>query len=541
MTWTPNATFAAALASRQRDELFAVEVSGHATVFTTGPVTAATWSYEKSLAELEVEPASVDIARGRWTLGGMSFSLVDRSGAARDLASLADLAGRTVTLWFGFLGVSQANFERVGTYTIERASIEGYGRIRFECIEPFPELGRSIASSLGTGERKTLTRNARAESTRIYVDSTFGIEAGQAVAIGDERQVAVRTVDSVGHDFEADPVVYWVDLTASLGFETAEFGTLAPCRALRGNLVNMLVRLLVDDFALVGSIQTDFPIDEAAGPWQAKDGYGVPLSRLDVADIKAQRDTYISTVSGMIVFAAREDDGRGWLDRACHGAVQLISRRNGLLTVRSTLIPFSAASPPTITPGTASLWSWSREFTALYNRILVDGDMWDGRTKQIATVEDAASIAATGPRELRVVSPWIRTALNGEGVAGAIGGRILARTTAGVERIACQDSLGRAGIEAGDLVLVTHEHLPDTSGPGAMTDCIAEVAAAGIDHASAALALELRRYPLARGGLIAPDSQADYGSATALEKATYAFISDDSGLLPDGKSGNTWV
>jgi hypothetical protein len=541
MTWSPNVTFAALLDHRQRDEVYAIEISGHGTVFTTGPVTSPTWTYVQTLGDIEIEPGSIDVAKGRWKLGALRFALGNGGGTARAVAALADLAGRTVTLWMGFLGLAQANWEKIGTYTIEGARIEEYGRYVFRCIEPFPELTRTIASSLGAGQRKTLTRTARATSTRIYVESIDGIAAGQDVAIGDERQVAVRTVDSVGSDTVADPVVYWVDLTTMLGFETAEFGSLAPCRAIRGNVVNMIVRMLVDDFATVGSIQTDFPLDEARGPWQTHDGYGVPLARLDVADIKAQRDAYIANLGGTIVMTEAEDDGRGWLDRACHGVLQLVSRRNGLLTVRSTLIPFTGSSPLTISREVADGWSWDRAFVAAHNRILVDGDEWAGQTQQLAVVEDAASVAQIGPRELRVSSPWIRKEQNGEAIAAAIGGRLLARTVAGVETIECRPGIGAATLEAGDLVLITHDELPDTSAAGAMDGALAEVSEAAIDQPANALALTMRRYPNARGGLIAPNTQVDYGSASALEKAKYAFISDDNGLLPDGKSGNTWV
>ena len=56
-----------------------------------------------------------------------------------------------------------------------------------------------------------------------------------------------------------------------------------------------------------------------------------------------------------------------------------------------------------------------------------------------------------------------------------------------------------------------------------------------------ATVLSVRCYPWARAGLIAPDDQVDYGSASGAEKATYAFICLDTGLMADGKIGYTWA
>ena len=47
-------------------------------------------------------------------------------------------------------------------------------------------------------------------------------------------------------------------------------------------------------------------------------------------------------------------------------------------------------------------------------------------------------------------------------------------------------------------------------------------------------------YSSGREGLLAPDSAADYASADATARATYAYQTDDSGQEPDGSSGYVW-
>ena len=541
MTWSPNATFAALLDDQQRDELYAVEISGHGTVFTTGPVSSASWTYVQSLGDIEIEAGKVDIARGSWELGTMNFNLENRDGSAAALASIADLAGRTVTLWMGFRGLAQANWEKVGTYTIEKASIEEYGAYAFECIEPFPELGRALASSLETGLHATITRPVNFGATRIYIDDRTDFALGMTVAIYDGYRYMIRTISAIGYETVSGDAQSYIDVPAADQFISVN-GTVARCLSIAGNPVNIAVRILVDDFATVGSIQTDFPITAAYGAWTAGDGFGVPLARLDVAAIKAERDARMSTLVGQVIFEQLQDDGRGWLDDLCHGVMQLVARRNGLLSIRSCLLPSAAGTPPTIDDTNARDWAWQRSFSDAYNRVIVEGDLLGRETKQLALVEDAGSIAAIGRRELVVRSPWLRSALSGETSAMIIGGRLLARTTSGVENLACVASVGRSVVEAGDPVLLTHPYMPDTGAGGVpMSGAVAEVAAAALSLPDNGIHLETRRYSYARGAAIAPDSQVDFGSATSLEKSLYAFITEDSGLMPDGSAGYTWV
>lgn len=542
MTWSPNASFAALVDDREREELFAVEVSGHATVFTTGPVTSASWSYVQTLAVGSIEGGAVDIAAGTWQLGALEFSLIDRSGTARALAAVTDLAGRTVSLWMGFRGLAQANWEKIGTYTIETCSIGEKGRYDFRCIEPFPQLGRALADSLGSGIRKTITQPAVVGSTRIYVEDRDDLEIGMTVVLYDNSRYTIGTISSIGTEYSAGTPTYFVDLSSGTDVFVAVNGTLARCLSLRGNPVNIAVRILVDDFALAGSIQTDFPLDAADGAWTTGDGFGVPLANLDTAAIKTERDARMSTLSGQVILERRIESGRSWFDTICHGLMQMIVRRSGLLSVRSCLIPSAAGvSPLTIDSSNAQDWQWERSFVDAANRVIVEGDVLGDVARQLSVAEDAASIAAIGRRELIVTSPWLRTALNGEQHALIIGGRLLARTTSGVETVSCRASVGRSAVEPGDVVYLTHPFLPDTGGTGAMSGAVAEVAEASLSHAENGLSVTVRRYPYARGAAITPDGQVAYGSASSGEKAQYAFICQDDGLMPDSTPGYTWV
>lgn len=498
MTWAPNANFQAALTERQDAPVWAVEFEGHATVYTTGPVRGATWTYKPILIVDRLEAGGLDPLTSAIDLGELSFALVDRDGEALDLVSteassapLATLAGATVTLWWGFRTLDQSDWEIAGRFRVTSISIAEYGRVDFAAGDPFPELKRPLFAGFGD-----------AAATRVTA-------LAQATAVG---------------------------------FKVYEDASVTRCWILEGHPVNILARLLLGDFATSGAIQTDFPLSAVNGAWTASDGFGIPSTFIDVDQIKAERDEYLSGYTGRLVVTRVEDGGASHLADFLRGFGFLFFRRSGKLAFRGYHLPIpDTISPQTVDADAAHDWEFQRAFDSVATKVIVRGNRVGSSSRTILEKTDDEALAALGTFETTIDSPWLWTDQDASRWAETIAARWLVRFARGHSVILARADQRKALIEPGDAVNVSHPEMPDTSTGAALEDAPCEVIASAPILRDGELELELWRYAHVSAGLVAPESQPDWSAATAAQRLRYAFISDEQGRNPDGTPGDVWL
>lgn len=546
MTWTPNGTFGTALSSRQKAVRFAVEFAGYSTVFTTGAVSSASWTYKRLLSMADIDNGEIDPRSGRTTLSQIKFHLVDDGNEIRNLISserktpaLANMGGRIVTLWMGFAGLAQANWEVVGRFAVEEVELVEPGRYRFTARDPFQQFALPLFGSLLDTARTQIKVAAAIGVSTIEVQDNAKFTTGDSVLLFDGLLEQWTTISGLSGPEITQKFIYLTDPTI-LALSTN--ATIVKARRIRGNPINIAMRLVLDDFATVGAIQTDYPITTVSGTFVAGDGFGVPSTLIDKTAIQAERDTFMSDLVGEIRLVSRVDDGWTYLQSFMRGLALMVVRRSGLLSLRGYHLPLSTSgTPAAINDDEMMAATWRRPHSESINRVVVSGDMLGSEMTTLATVEDVDSVAVIGKREVVVESPWLRTSLGGADTAAVIGGRIIGRFSAGHQVIEASAFMSKMTLEPGDYVGVTHPSLPDTSQNLAMTGQGAEVIASGLDLGSGTVSLEMWLYSGRRAGGITLEAQADFGSASATEKLQNAFITAEDGFMPDNTPGYVWV
>lgn len=551
MTWAPNSTFATKLSSLQKRPIYAVQFASVTTVYTTDDVTSPTWTYKKLLRGPIVNGGSIDPRDGRLELGTLSFLLLDDQGEIRSLLSsdkkspvTGNLAARQLTLYMGFSGMAQANYEVIGVFKVESVALREPMVYEFHCIDPFPELARPLFGSLGVGADTQVATNAGIGATTIYVDDMQTLAVGDLVCLHKPEGGAPRawtTITARGTDDDGtDPDGDFVTVADALVEAAMRGWVVRKAREIVGNPINIIMRLLLDDFALSGTIQTDFPIDSIRGTFVAGDGCGIASSSFDVTQIKAERDFWLSEFKGRLIVSEREDDTSSFVADFLQGLGFLFVRRAGTIGFRAGHLPLAGTgTPTTLTASQVAQRGWERRYYDLVNRVIVEGNFIGDKKAQLTVIEDAASIAAVGKRETVLGPRWLWSDLGGTAFPAAIAGQWLSRWATGHQQMTFDAHMTQLTLEPGDYVQVTHHDLPDTETTQPMSTTPAEVLSVSPDLVGNKLVLELWRYAGKRGGLICPDAQAAYASASAAERNRYAFVCGDDGFMGDDSPGYT--
>lgn len=557
-----NSTFAARLANRQDAPLYAVQVSGYSRVFTTGPVQSASWTYSELLSDVRVEAARIDPSTGGFTLAGLSFVLTeDRNGGhVRDLLStdeaspaVPSLAGRQVTLWVGFRSMSQTYWEDIGTFAIDGVEMVGVGQYRFDCVDNLYQLDRGLFESFGDPvETRSVDSNTtddvgtNATATKLWVQSIDGLETGDDLVIlhASSKERIWTNASSVGYATNASgrniAVIY---LPAAPGFTIPEDSRVYKAWRIEGHPVNILMRLLLDDFKTTGAVQTTYPVDAVEGNFTTGDGVGIAASLFNHTQITAERDTYGTGTYGRLIVTGRVDSARALLASYLTGLGTLWLARDGLIKFRGSQLPAPAvgSTPPDVNTSEGWSWSWSRDLSSVINSATIRGNALPGEQPTILTATNQGSITDIGRRDMAVTIPWVDRVKTSAATVASMAGRLFGRVARGRQEIGVVLPLTRLGLEPGDLCTVTHPGLPDTATGGAMSGVSVEVISAGLDARGGSCPVTFWRYAGIRTGLIANDTQTSYSGASASEKLTYAFASNDSGFMPDNTPGYVWL
>lgn len=547
MTWAPGSSLAAEVAAQQKALLWAVEIDGASTVYTTGPVASATWTYAQLLEAIERDSGGYNPRTHALMLGELTFVLVDRDGEITDLVStdrdgapVASLAGRTVTLWLGARGLAQSAWESVGAFSIESVSRVGGGAYRFRCIDQFPELNDQLFKTQPEKFQTEAAEYATAPTADLYIRGKSGLnytsEYSWLVIDDGVRQWRTGDLNITSPASGGKPyLTFGADLTTSVG----PGATVLRARGLEGHPLDVIVRCLLGDFATVGTIQTDFPLDAVYGTFTTDDGLGIDATRIDTAQIKAERDTYASGLVGLAIVAEKWERAADWVVKMLSGLGWLYVRRNGKLGFRGMHLPIITSGTVTLDEDNVLDAQWDHEFAALANVANVRGDEYDRGPREILSVEDTASIAATRRSEVDIDIAWAYSDLASAAYLRAAGYRHLARYRNGAQRIVCRGHRALLTVESGDTVLVTQGDLPDTTSGESMSAAVAEVA--DVSPAEDGVSVELWRWGALRCAGFAADAAPDYVSATDAQRAQYCYITQDDGYMADGSVGYQWA
>lgn len=547
MTWTPNGEFLSRLEARRSGPVFAVEISGHGTVYTTQRVPSASWTYKSILRIRNYDPGKIDPTTDSWTLSAFDFELLDRDGEVTDLVSsdrtaptLGSLAGRLVTLWMGFSDLAQASWEKIGVFAVDEVAVDEYGTFQFRCIDPFPQLQNSVAFGLEEPVTHKVTQDTGAGQPFFSVDSVEKLAVGDPVLVTSHDVPTFGLITSLNSTIVTGKTYYNVGIDTGLQADAWASDEVRKVWWLRGNPVNIVVRLLLADFSLVGAIQTDFPLTEVAGAWGASSGFGLDPSLLDTADLILKRDTYFSEFDGRFVVEGTESRGLQILSDLLAGIGSIVVRRDGLLSIHAANLP--APDPLAVleaSPDNSSSWRWTRKFSKTMNRVVIYGNIVGGRQLKITSVQNDARVAEIGARDGEIKARWLWSDLNGALFGRFIGSRRLIRLSSGLQEIQLDGFPQLVRAIPGDTLALTHPHVPATERGSGLSGDIGEVIASAIqiNEHEAKTSITVLRYPGTRTGLITPDAQVPYASASSLEKLTYAFICDDTGYMADGTLG----
>lgn len=315
-----------------------------------------------------------------------------------------------------------------------------------------------------------------------------------------------------------------------------------------GNPINIWVRLLLGDFSLVGTVQTDWPLVSVSGVTPT--GLSFKAADLDGVQIQAERDLWLRDHVFALGWTEPEQAKQTFQDQIFRllQAYPTLSA-DGLFRIRVARPAAPAALLFKVSDdnidGTPE---WSRDTGAVINRVKVWGD-YNLASRNFQLLADSptfdARYLATAlgfERLLEIKSRGLSSAqgasaITGTTIAEALIGRIAARFgTGGPETIEVEGGPILAWLEAGERVGVSFRDLPRlASGMKGKTDEVFEVVRVQVDGKTLRSRVQLAGfYPAFRPGFIAPDTvAADYASATDADKV-YAYSCPNTGNFADG-------
>lgn len=564
MTWDPGSEYGSRLDAAQQSVVYVAEIEGYPTVFSTGPVASATWTTVRPyLRPPRVDLGSIDPLTGTWQLGGATLVIVDVGGEARALVAtergtspVASLRDRAVTLWLGFSGRPQSEYQAIARFAISGVSCDEYGTVTITCSEPFPALRKPLYRCFGDELSGRLHQAAAKGATQVWIESDAALWelAGRDVVIvpGTYADNGTRLPDERLW-FRVSDVLFGVpDMTQDEGYAwrltlatplDRDLTTDAEWRKawrMIGNPVDMVVRVLRGDYSTTGQIQTDFPLAYVSPGFSGETSLALPASWIDVSAIKAERDAYAAGWSGELIVTKSADSAGEFITTMVNGFGTFHARRSGLLSFRTHRFPTASGTPRQITPANSCSWEWSRTYDDTATTISYEGDAYDGHSVYVGGATDDEAAAVQAPSETTYQLAWLRSDRDGAAIASVLAARQLSRYSRGHQEIRLRAFPGEVRVEPGDVVELTHPAIPDTDTGASLVRCRAEVIAAALDPATGWVEITCWRYASGREGLLAPDGALDYASASATDRGTYAYQTDDSGQEPDGSSGYVW-
>lgn len=320
-----------------------------------------------------------------------------------------------------------------------------------------------------------------------------------------------------------------------------------------GNPVNIYYSLLTGSFSGSG----DFPLGYIStddGVYTVPTGLQVPAALVNTAQLISERDNYYSDAIVDVTFN-RPENGKQYLEREFFRTFQCYPPMSGggLIGLRFRMPPLPTVSVASLThiDHIEEVLSWERSFRSHLNQFTYLGDYENGQKSfgnpgaynailyNRETEEDLADRAATSETvEYKVESQWLKSEFDGAVWGTVLAGRMRSRYQKCPATGVLLCNFRAAGIQEGDIVYVTHPEIPNLlTGAMGVSAKPMEVLARVPRFDEGKIELTVEDVSFRRYGLICPDATPDYASASPTERATYAFISSDAGLMSNGDQG----
>lgn len=477
-----------------QDTVYVLHLEGSDVYYSTEAVLGL--SSAQALIMERPEPAETRVhpLNATASVGSVSLQLLDQSGAVTAVRQAAQVLGQSAVLYIGYRGLRWGEYVSIFpgiVTTFERTSSGLVWNV--EVKDRFDKLDQEVFSSDKLAAEPWMDGDRSWDGGSLIIEDTNDDEVYDRVIVG-------------GTDGE-DPVT-------------------------------LLLKMLLSDGSQDGS-------QEGYNVWPAWAGLGLTTDDVDVAWCEAERDK-ILVVPFRFYYSRGVTVKRFLEEEICKalGGYPLISG-TGRIRVHYPSRPVSTAGLPTLTRDHIRGKPTLRDSTDYHITHIVYelGDVGEGPTVRLQRASPQyldGRYAARPPHE--ITSAGQQVDLGGVSIADAVMDALFARWGDPPPRVKMATHFSQHRIEAGEAVLMEHEHYPDWDGRGAgstrqLEVLMAKPAVSKVDLECLDLTPAL---DVGTPAIIAPDTAPDWTSATAEDKA-YAYLSDDSSeTMSDGSRSYIW-
>lgn len=437
--------------------------------------------------------ASLNVLSGSSSIGSISLVLVDVGKAVTETRRGAQFIGCQADLYEGYRGMAWNG----GTDWLRTMS----GKIsRFE------------RTSDGIGYKLEIADKLDPLDVDIFQASDIGAEY----------------VTGVTKSFDS----------GSLVLSDADDDGIYDTATVTGNPVDIALKIMLSGG---DAVSADYNV------WPVWAGCGLTEDDVDIDWCEAERDK-ISVVSMRLTLSDGEN-AKSFLETEICKALggYLLTSGTSKIRIRYPSAPAASASLQTLDDSVIlqkPIWSDSRDLLITHVDFELDHD-GDGFQLKLPRRASPQWLAGDYLEERvhKVSSRGLQSDLGGVSVADSIIDTLFERYGDPPPKIKIKNFYRMRSVEPGDVVKMESDYYPDVDGLGTGGTRLLEVLSVRAQNMSVDIdAIDLTS-PLTEGrhAVIAPDSIADYTSATTAQQDAYAFIADaGTGQLSNGDTAYIW-
>ena len=490
---TPSTEYSLHNASGVQDTVYALLLfapigSGSVTDPATGASVTATAYTTESIPGLTSSmlimqrpafaPATLSPLAGTSSIGSVSLSLLDASGAITTTRQSHQVRGNDAALYIGYRGMT-------------------WGATFLQVIR---------------GKITQFERSDDGLSYKIEIcDRTYQLD----VDLFKPEDVAAEPYTAATKSFDDGSLVL-SDADGDSAYDTV---------TLSGDPVGLFLRL-----ALSGgdAASTDYNV------WPAWAGLGLTEQEVDVAACEAEQVKVLPVPFLLPVSGA--ENGKSFIEAEFCKALggYLLLSGQGKIRIHYPTAPTASAALQTLSDSvlvTRPKWRDSNDLlvTAIDYSIL-DGDGNELKLPRRCSPEWLAGTVKGEERVLSIRSRGLRSTLGGISIASATMDALFVRYGTPPSRVALQTLFSAHLLEAGDVAEMTSDYYPDIDGRGVGATRLLEVLSvkAGPFRVEAEAIDLTAPLTVGRRAVIGPAAMGDYTAATTDEKETYAWLADDA-------------
>jgi hypothetical protein len=454
---------------------------------------------------------AVDFRRLRTTISSVTFEIADRDLVITELIkSLQDasdaspstktpMLNQPITVLMGFTDIRESDF------TTWVGNIDNYGWTGTGWSFSARDTQRFTQQKIFKSERTTLDGSINSSVTTIDLTDATNFSAGDYIRIDDE--VILLGTKSVNQ---------------FTGCTRAQHSTTAVSHT---DLTDVFERQVISGHPL-DILEEDI--------WTTE--LGISSDLIDSDEIADIQDHWL--VGWEFLFYLDDPDGvdaQKFTESDLFGPTGCFLRvkQDGVLSVGIIRVPFPDESTLTANESTLTNVRLGRIQRDMVNRLTLeyDYDEITGKYTSTTVFIDNTSVTQQGKtNEERLKFKGVRTALDAETILGKTAERLFRQFGSATPDLQATMSMKNRLQEVGDVVEITHSHIPDiSSGTLGLTDEQMALAKIGVDFSSGNLSVTFSYTGLTKGDgdyrRIAPDTVVDdWPDASSTDQGKYIFV-----------------